>query len=38
MTSFCVHFEKWGCGLLQDAHLGEGERLDGLRGWREKVE
>ena len=25
MTSFCMQFEKWGCGLLQEAFRSEGE-------------
>ena len=25
VTSFCMHFEKWGCGLLRNACQGEGE-------------
>ena len=35
VTSFCVHFWKWECGLLRDAHRGEGECAFCLKGWKD---
>ena len=35
MMSFCVHFEKWGRGLLRDAHRVRESVLLAFRAWGE---